>query len=253
MLRTRVIPCLLLQGNGLVKTVRFKSPTYVGDPINAVRIFNEKEVDELILLDIDASRKQRPPNFQLISEIASECFMPLAYGGGVSNIEQIGQLFRLGVEKVSLNTAAFSNPKLVREASSRYGNQSITVTIDVKKGLFGKPGAYYYGGTKKSGYTPVDAALKMEDQGAGELLVNSINRDGTFSGYDLETLAEISSSVEIPVIALGGAARIEHFSEAITQGHADAVAAGSMFVFHGKHRAVLISYPSINELEKALT
>ncbi len=253
MLRTRIIPCLLLQGSGLVKTVRFKSPTYVGDPINAVRIFNDKEVDELILLDIDASRKQRPPNFQLISEIASECFMPLAYGGGVSNIEQIGQLFRLGVEKVSLNTAAFSNPKLVREASSRYGNQSITVTIDVKKGLFGKPGAYYYGGAKKSGYTPVDAARMMEDQGAGELLVNSIDRDGTFSGYDLETLAEISSSVEIPVIALGGAARIEHFSEAITQGHADAVAAGSMFVFHGKHRAVLISYPSINELEKALT
>lgn len=251
MLRTRVIPCLLLQGSGLVKTVRFKSPTYVGDPINAVRIFNDKEVDELIFLDIEASRKQRQPNFQMISEIASECFMPLAYGGGIQNIDDISTLFHLGVEKISINTAAYVNPGLVSEAARRFGSQSIIVSIDIKKGLLGKKQAYYLGGAKKSRYSPVDAAKFMQDKGAGELLVSSIDRDGLMSGYDIDTLAEISSSVEIPVIALGGAGRVEHFVEAVTSGHADAVAAGSMFVFHGKHRAVLISYPSVVDLETA--
>ncbi|MCB1856787.1 MAG: imidazole glycerol phosphate synthase subunit HisF [Gammaproteobacteria bacterium] len=252
MLKSRVIPCLLFQGHGLVKTIRFKNPKYVGDPVNAVRIFNEKEVDELIFLDIEASPARRGPDFNVIGEIASECFMPLTYGGGIRTIDDMRQVFALGVEKICLNTAAFTNPKLIEEAVRRFGSQSVLVSLDVRKGLFGGYQTYYYSGSKKTGMDPVAAAVKLEQLGVGELIVNSIDRDGTMSGYDLGLLSSVSSAVGIPVIALGGAGSIDHFSGAVNQAGVSAVAAGSFFVFHGKHRAVLISYPPIGVLEQAL-
>lgn len=253
MLKTRIIPCLLLKGQGLVKTVKFRNPKYVGDPINAVKIFNEKEVDELVLLDIDASVEGKRPQIKLISEIASECFMPLSYGGGLRNLEDLRAIFNLGVEKVVINSYAVENPRFVQEASKRYGNQSIVVAIDVEKNSSGKHEIFTLGGKKKTKLDPVAHAKEMEKLGAGEIFLNSIDRDGTMEGYDIELIKKVTESVSIPVIACGGAGKIEDFVEAVRKGGASAVAAGSMFVFHGKHRAVLITYPSIEELEKALS
>jgi cyclase len=253
MLKTRVIPCLLLKGQGLVKTVEFRNPKYVGDPINAVKIFNEKEVDELVLLDIDASVEGKRPEIKLVSEIASECFMPLSYGGGLRNLEDLRAIFNVGVEKVVINSYAVENPRFVEEASKRYGNQSIVVAIDVKKNSSGKHEIFALGGKKKTKLDPVAHAKEMEKLGAGEIFLNSIDRDGMMEGYDIELIKKVTESVSIPVIACGGAGKIEDFVEAVKRGGASAVAAGSMFVFHGKHRAVLITYPSIEELEKALS
>lgn len=253
MLKTRVIPCLLLKGQGLVKTVKFKNPRYVGDPVNAVKIFNDKEVDELIFLDIDATVEGRKPPFKLISEIASECFMPLSYGGGVRDLEDIKTILKLGVEKVILNTYAIENPAFVREASERYGNQSIVVAIDAKRNMFGKYEVFSHAGKRKTRLNLVDHAKEMERLGAGEIFLNSIDRDGTMEGYDIEMIKKITESVSIPVVACGGAGNVDHFAEAVIKGGASAVAAGSMFVFHGKHRAVLITYPSIHELERVLS
>ena len=253
MLKTRVIPCLLLKGQGLVKTVKFRNPKYVGDPINAVKIFNDKEVDELIFLDIEATVGGRKPPFKLISEIASECFMPLAYGGGLRALGDIKTIFNLGVEKVIVNSYAIENPDFVKKASSRYGNQSIVVAVDVKRNSFGKYEIFSFGGRKKTKLTLVDHVKEMEKLGAGEIFLNSVDRDGTMEGYDLELVERVTESVTIPVIACGGAGRIEDFVGAVKKGGASAVAAGSMFVFHGKHRAVLITYPSVQELEKALS
>ncbi len=248
MLRTRVIPCLLLRGHGLVKTKRFKDSVYVGDPVNAVRIFSEKEVDELVLLDIDASREGREPNYELIAEIAGECFMPVAYGGGVHTLEQVRKLIRSGVEKVVVNSAAYASTEVIRAAADVFGSQAVVGAVDVKKPLFGgwKPMA-------KSGTVDAGVALDAHVQalvkaGAGELFINSIDRDGTMGGFDLELIRCVSGSVDVPVIACGGAGSVEHLREAVQQGGASAVAAGSLFVFHGKHRAVLINYPSAAEL-----
>lgn len=248
MLRTRVIPCLLLRGHGLVKTKRFKDAVYVGDPVNAVRIFSEKEVDELVLLDIDASREGREPNYELIAEIAGECFMPLAYGGGVHSLEQVRMLIRSGVEKVVINTAACTSTKVIRDAADVFGSQAVVGAVDVKKPLIGNWKVMARSGTVEAGVT-LDAHVQaLVKAGAGEIFVNSIDRDGSMAGFDLELIRRVSSAVEVPVIACGGAGSVEHLRQAVREGGASAVAAGSLFVFHGKHRAVLINYPNPTEL-----
>jgi imidazole glycerol-phosphate synthase subunit HisF len=243
MLDVRVIPCLLWQNSGLVKTIRFKDPTYVGDATNAIRIFNEKEVDELILLDIEASVKKQKPDISLIRTIASECFMPLCYGGGITSVQDIRDIVNTGVEKVSLNTKAVEDPQFVKQAADTFGSSTIVVTIDYKKGLLGGTVVTAMGGRKKSKYNPLEFAQLMEQMGAGEIVLNCIDRDGTMSGYDTGLIKKISDAVSIPVIAMGGAGKVEHFFELIENTHVAAVAAGSMFVFQGRHRAVLINYP----------
>jgi cyclase len=247
MVRTRVIPCLLLQGPGLVKTVRFKAPKYLGDPINVVRIFNDKEVDELVLLDIGATAEKRGPAYDRLEKIAAQCFMPLCYGGGIREIADLAKLFTLGIEKAAINAAAVSNPGLVRAAADRFGSQSILVSIDVKRGLFGGEQVVTHNGRRKTGLDPVRFAVEMEKQGAGELLLNSVDRDGTMTGYDLELIRRVSQAVSIPVIACGGAGRAEDLAAAVRNG-ASAAAAGSLFVFQMPHRAVLINYPGPEQL-----
>jgi cyclase len=248
MFNHRVIPCLLLSNGGLVKTRKFKSGVYVGDPINAIRIFNEKEVDELVLLDIRASLDNSGPNYELLKEIASECFMPLAYGGGITSIDQIRVLLRLGIEKIILNTALNRDPNFVREAVTTFGSQAIVASIDVRCKLFGRYEVITLAGTKATGLSPVDAARKAEELGVGEILLTSIDSEGSMEGYDIDVLAKVSQSVNVPVIASGGAGTLEDFRKAVRDGHASAVSAGSMFVFYGPHRAVLITYPEYHTL-----
>lgn len=248
MLQARVIPCLLLKGTGLVKTTKFKDPKYVGDPINAVNIFNEKEVDELIFLDITATLEKRRPNFKLIAEIASECFMPFAYGGGITELEDMRQLFKLGVEKVVVNSVLHQNPGLVAECARIYGSQSIIGAIDVKKNFFGKYEVYIGSGTINTKKDPVKYAQQLEELGVGEIFINAIDRDGTMEGYDSKLINMVTKAVNIPVIACGGAGKLADFQTAVTQHGASAVAAGSFFVFHGKHKAVLITYPPYSQL-----
>jgi cyclase len=252
MLRTRVIPCLLLKGQGLVKTTKFKDPKYVGDPINAIKIFNDKEVDELILLDIMATTEGRGPNFKMIEEVGSECFMPIAYGGGISSLEDIRKILQLGVEKVVLNEAAIKKPELIRQAAEQFGSQAIVVSIDVKRKMFGRYEVYGHRGTKSTGKDPVEFALEMERLGAGELFLTAIDRDGTMEGYDLDLVSLVAHSVSIPVIAAGGAKSIEDFRASTVEAGASAASAGAIFVFHGKHRAVLITYPDPNVLKAVL-
>lgn len=226
-----------------MKSEKFKKLTYVGDPINAVKIFNEKEIDEIIILDIDASRERRAPNFRRVQEIASEAFIPLAYGGGISTIEQIKELFYIGVEKVVLNHSAAHKQQLITDAAKLVGSQSVVVSIDVKKNLFGKYKVYTKNGTENVGEDPVVFAKRMEDLGAGEIFLNSIDKDGTFKGYDHVLIRQVSRVLGVPLIACGGARDLEDFCQAAVSG-ASAVAAGSMFVFQRPHKAVLISYPS---------
>jgi len=245
----RVIPCLLLRNTGLVKTVRFKDPVYVGDPRNAVKIFNEREVDELVLLDIQATPKNAPIQYELIREIVSEAFMPIGYGGHVTTVEEARRLVTSGIEKIILCTAAAQNPALVTELSRLVGSSSTVVCIDYKKNLWGRHDVQINGGRKGTGKDPVAFAREMEKLGAGELIINSIDRDGTMQGYDLDVLERITSSVGIPVIACGGAGKVDDFRQAVQSG-ASAAAAGSIFVFQGKHRAVLISYPERAELRQ---
>ena len=249
MKRVRVIPALLIQKGGLVKSVRFKDQKYVGDPINAVRIFNEKEVDEIVILDISATAEKRPPNIRQIREIASEAFMPLGYGGGITKLEEIKELISAGVEKVILNTSAFKNTGLIEEGAKYAGSQSIVVSMDVKKNLWGKYKVFVQNAAVNTGLDPADYAISMERAGAGEILLNAVDRDGTFSGYDTELIGMISGKVNIPVVAIGGAATVNDFARAVLSG-ASAVSAGSMFVFQGPHRAVLISYPGQQELKE---
>lgn len=244
----RVIPVLLLKNAGLVKTQKFKNPKYVGDPINAVKIFNEKEVDELVFLDITASIEKSKPNLKLLNDIATECFMPLCYGGGIKTIEDIKSIINCGVEKVSLNSIAVENPSFIRKAADVFGSSTIVVSIDVKKNLWGKKYIYTYSGTKATGLDPIRFTVEMQQQGAGELLINSIDNDGMMNGYDLDLIQQISKEVDIPVIACGGAGNLQHLIQAESAG-ASAMAAGSMFVFHGQHRAVLINYPSQKDLQ----
>ena len=247
-MRPRVIPCLLLKNDGLVKTVEFKNPIYLGDPINAVKIFNDKEVDELIFLDITATIEQRKPRIELISKITDECFMPLGYGGGLRNVKDIRKILSLGVEKVSINTYAVENPAFITAAADLFGRQSIIVSIDVKRNLWGKYKVFTHSGRKNTGLDPVGFAIAMEARGAGELFLNSIDQDGRMQGYDIELITRVSKAVNIPVVACGGAGSVAHLAEATQRGGASAVAAGSLFVFQGRHRAVLINYPTQKEL-----
>jgi cyclase len=252
MLRARVIPCLLLSRSGLVKTRQFSNAKYVGDPINAVKIFNDKEVDELMVLDITATEEKRPPNFSLIQEMASECFMPLAYGGALGNVEDARRMLKLGVEKVVFNTAALRDADVLREASREFGAQAVVASIDVRRKIFGRYEVVADRARKGTGFDPVVFAKQLEDLGVGEILLTSVDREGTQKGYDLDLIHRVTSSVSVPVVANGGAGSVADFGAAIVQGGASAVAAGAMFVFHGPHRAVLITYPSQAELVDGL-
>jgi len=251
-IRPRVIPVLLLKGQGLVKTVKFKDPKYLGDPINIVRIFNDKEVDELIFLDITATNEKRKPPFEILGKITSECFMPLGYGGGIRSMDDVKTLLSLGIEKVILNTIAVENSKFVTEVADYAGSQAVVVSMDIKKGFLGKYEVVTHSGKAGTRLDPVRHALEMEKRGAGELFVNSIDRDGMMQGYDLDLIRRVAEAVSMPVVACGGAGNIQHLAEAIQQGGASAAAAGSMFVFQGPLRGVLISYPSQKELKSVL-
>lgn len=246
MLRHRVIPVLLLHAGGLVKTQKFSNPVYLGDPLNAINIFNDKEVDELIFLDIDATKEGQEIDFELIEDIASECFMPFAYGGGVSSIEDIEKLFYIGVEKVILNSA-LSDKALVVEAIRRFGSQSIVASIDIKGGE-----VYSYLTQKKLNISIEEYIKKIVSLNIGEIFINSVDNDGMMSGYDIELIKKVSSISTIPIIACGGAGSIEDLKELIDNTEVSAVGAGSFFVFIGVHRAVLITYPKYEDLEQIL-
>lgn len=243
----RVIPVLLVSDGYLVKPVKFKGDKYIGDPINAVRIFNEKQVDELVICDIDASVKGTGVNYTLIEEIASEAFMPVGYGGGVSSVDEARRITGIGIEKIILNTAAHDRPDAVREISAALGASSTVVSIDAKRKLTGGWDTYVARGGRKTGLTPAQAAERAQSLGAGEVLISSIDRESTFEGYDLKLISSVAESVTVPVIALGGAGSFADFAPALDAG-ASAVAAGSMFVLNGKHRAVLITYPSPSDV-----
>lgn len=244
MLSTRLMPCLLMSNGALVKTVRFKEGAYVGDPVNAVRIFNQKEVDELILLDIHATTQDRGIDYDTLEKVVSECFMPICYGGGVRSIEDMRRLYALGIEKVSLGTAAFEISGLVQSASLEFGAQAVVVTLDFKKGLLGKSTVRTHNGTRDTKVTPLDAAREFEKQGAGEILLNNIDRDGTWSGFDLKLIEAVSNGVTVPVVVTGGAGSMQDIKAAVKDAGASAVAIGSMAVFQGKDLGVLIKFPS---------
>lgn len=244
----RIIPTLLLKGSGLVKTQQFKNPVYIGDPINAVRIFNEKEVDELVLLDITATPEKQEPKYSWIKDIVRESFMPIGYGGGIQNAEQAKRLFDIGVEKIILNSAA-TNEQLIEQLAKIYGSQSIVVCIDVRKSLLGGYSCYIESGKTKIKYAPDEFARKSTAAGAGEIIIQSIDREGTMKGFDLQLIKSVCNAVNVPVVATGGAGSIDDLKSAVIEGKASAVAAGSLFVFKGKHRAVLINYPSEQTLK----
>ncbi len=252
MLQKRVIPCLLLRKGGLYKTEQFKKPTYIGDPINAIKIFNEKEVDELMFLDIDASVENKEPNYKIIEDIASECFMPLCYGGGIKNVEQMKRIYALGAEKVSISSQAVLNPKLINEAADIFGNQSVIVTIDIKKDFWGKKKVFINNGKKNTKLSPIDFIKQVEALGAGEIVINNCDNDGMMKGYDIELLKEIKENVKVPIIALGGAGNLNHIKEAFETAKVDAVACGSMFVYQGPLKGVLISYPPYEKIQDLL-
>ncbi len=234
---------MLLRNRGLVKGINFKDYRYVGDPINAVRIFNTKEVDELIFCDIDATKEGRLPDLEHIQQIADECYMPFAVGGGIRSIDDITKILNAGAEKVAINTSCIEAPSLIKEASDTFGAQCIVASMDVKKTFLGGKKVFTHSGTKKTGVDPIEHAKHMGSLGAGELLITSIDHEGKMTGYDLELIKSISSQVSIPVIANGGAGTTDHLAQAVHNAGAQAVAAGSMFVFHGKRRAILINYP----------
>lgn len=250
MSRIRIIPVLLIQNGGLVKSIKFKNHIYVGDPINAVKIFNEKEVDEIVILDISATKEKRKPNISQISDIAGEAFMPLSYGGGITTLAEVKEILYQGAEKVILNTSALDNLDLVSQIAAQFGSQSAVVSIDVKKDWLGKYKVYRNNGKKKTALNPVDFAKLVEAAGAGEIILTSIDRDGTYMGFDIELIKQVADAVNIPVVACGGASDISDFKEAIVRGGASAIAAGSMFVFQRPYRAVLITYPKYQELVK---
>lgn len=246
MLRPRIIPFLLMHKNGLVKTTRFREPKYIGDPINTVRIFNEKHVDEIILADIDATTAGTEPNYDLISKIATECRMPLCYAGGVSNPEQFERIIGLGVEKIAIGNAAIITPQLISEAATRLGSQSIAVVLDIKKtNDDNQYEIFTHNGRHPTGLNPVDFACKVQELGAGEIIINSIDRDGTMSGYDLNIVDKMQEYLSIPMTFVGGAKDIFDLQDLIKRNRFIGAAAGSMFVYKGKYRAVLIQYPSI--------
>jgi cyclase len=252
MLRTRVIPCLQLIDESLVKTIKFGKYGYIGDPINTVRIFNELEVDELCFLDIRATKEKREPNLKILSEIANECFMPLSYGGGVKNLETAKKILSIGFEKIVINTSAYLNPNLISEIANFSGNQSVIGSIDFKKNIFGKYQVFTHDGTQKQSKDPVIWAKELEELGAGELLLTSMDYDGTWKGYDLELLNRITSVVNIPVIANGGAGNISHIKDVVKVANVSAVALGSMVVYQAEGLGVLVNFPDKDKLNTIL-
>lgn len=250
MLRPRIIPCLLFRDKGLVKTVKFNASKYIGDPINAVKIFNEKEADELIFLDIDATVNVTPPDFSMIQKLAAECRMPLCYGGGVKTVEQAKKIIGLGVEKVAISSEAIINPSLVSSIAQEIGNQSVVVVLDVKKSLFGKYEVMTHNGKKKTGFTVFECAKRFEKLGAGEIVINSIDSDGQMQGYDLTLASDVRDAISIPLTLLGGAGSLSDITELVKQCGVIGASAGSMFVYKGRYKAVLINYLNQEQKDK---
>ncbi|PKO98512.1 MAG: imidazole glycerol phosphate synthase subunit HisF [Bacteroidetes bacterium HGW-Bacteroidetes-8] len=253
MLYPRIIPILLIHKKGLVKTQQFREPKYVGDPINAVKIFNEKEVDEIIVIDIDASSNGDEPDYKLIENLAFECRMPLCYGGGIKTVEQAQRIFSLGVEKISVSSAAIKNASIIEQMTERVGSQSVVVVIDARKNPFNNNyEVYTHNGKKATGLNPVDFAVEMEKKGAGEIVINSIDQDGMMQGYDMNLINTIRNAISIPLTVMGGAGSLDHLGEVIKAYGIIGTAAGSLFVFKGKYRAVLINYPTVIEKEELI-
>lgn len=247
MRRIRVIPVLQIENRKLVKTTGFKSPTYIGDPLNALRILNDKQVDEVAVIDIGTTRNKRSPDLDFIHQLASECFMPLSYGGGVVSIEQVTEIFQIGIEKIIIGTSFYKTPELVKEIAQKFGSQSVMVSVDVRKNWLGVQNVFVNHGTINTSYAPIEYAHLAQKAGAGELLLQSIEREGSYKGYDFDLIEKVSKAVSIPVVPLGGANSLTDFLQAIHIG-ASAVAAGNMFVYKGSHHAVLINYPDQNTL-----
>jgi imidazole glycerol-phosphate synthase subunit HisF len=250
MLDPRIIPCLLVHNKGLVKTVKFKDSKYIGDPINAVKIFNEKEVDELIVIDIDATVENREPDYKMIENLANECRMPLCYGGGIKTVSQAQRILSLGVEKIAISSAVFDNPELIKEISSQVGNQSVVIIFDVKKKLFGGYEVYTHNAKNKIKSDLIELVEKVQELGAGEIIINSIDNDGMMKGYDLDLINKIKKKTSVPMTMLGGAGKLEDISQVIEKFGIIGCAAGSLFVFKGKYKAVLINYPNIKDKQK---
>ena len=250
MFRPRIIPVLLLHGQGLVKSVRFKKHSYIGDPINAVKLFNDLKADELVFLDILASREGRTISLGFVGDVGEEANMPFAVGGGIRTIVDIRAIISAGAEKVIINTMAAQNPGFIRQAADTFGSSTIVVCMDIKKKFLGEEQTWFLNGQKSTGFSPVEFAQLMEQKGVGELIVQSIDRDGMMNGYDLDLIRRISESVTIPVVALGGAGSLADMHDAYKQSYANGLAAGSMFVYHGARKGVLINYPDKNEIKK---
>lgn len=252
MLRKRIIPCLLLRNGALVKTVKFNKFDYIGDPVNTIRIFNELEVDELILLDILASRLNNEPDFELIKEVSEECFMPLTYGGGIKSVDDMRKILSIGVEKITINTSALKNPKLIEEGVKNFGSQCVVGSIDIKKNIFGKYTVYSRNILEGSIINPIETAIEMEDRGVGELLITSADRDGTWSGYDIELIKIIMDNVSIPVIVNGGAGYLSDIDELFKKTSSSAAAAGSLFIYQKKGMGVLVNFPDRIQIRNAI-
>ncbi len=252
MLKTRVIPCLLLRNESLVKTIQFNKFGYIGDPANTCRIFNELDVDELAFLDITASRENREPNYKILREIACECFMPLSYGGGIRSIQMAEKIFNVGFEKIVFNSYPSEYPNIIHELSQAFGSQSIIIAIDVKKNFFGKYEIFSLSGTINQKKKPADWAKEVQDLGAGEILLTSIDREGTWRGFDIELIRQVTDAVSIPVIAHGGAGSLQHIGEAVKTGHASAVALGSMVVYQKQGMGVLVNFPDEKHLKSVI-
>lgn len=252
MFRPRIIPVLLLRNKGLVKSIKFKNHRYIGDPINAVKIFNDLKADELFFLDILASKENRIISLEFVKNVGEEANMPFAAGGGITTLEHIKAIIAAGAEKVVINTKAACEPDFIRAASETFGSSTIVVCIDVKKKILGREQTWILGGNKPTGFEPVEFAQLIEDKGAGEIIIQSIDRDGTMQGYDIALIRKISEAVRIPVVALGGAGNIKHLNQAYREGFANGLAAGSMFVYHGARNGILINYPEKDEIFKTL-
>lgn len=252
MLKTRIIPCLLLRDNALVKTINFNKFNYIGDPINTCRIFNELEVDELTFLDISASVENREPNYKVLQEISEECFMPVSYGGGIKNLNQVEKILSIGFEKVIINTAVYEDKNLITEIANHFGSQSLIIAVDYKKNIFGKYQTFVLSGKRNIKINPVDWAAEVKDYGAGEILLTSIDKEGTWKGFDIELTRQVTDKVSIPVIANGGAGCISDIADAVHKGGASAVALGSMVVYQAKEMGVLINFPDREILSKSI-
>jgi imidazole glycerol-phosphate synthase subunit HisF len=252
MLRPRIIPCLLVHNKGLVKTTKFKDPKYVGDPINAVKIFNEKEVDELIVLDIDATVQNNEPNFEMIKNLAVECRMPFCYGGGVKTVAHARKIISLGAEKVAISASAIENPNLVSDIAKAVGRQSVVVILDIKKKILGGYEVYTHNAKKGTGKSPIELAKQFEALGAGEIVLNSIDNDGVMKGYDVTIIDKIRDATSLPITILGGVGSLHDIENAISRYGIIGVAAGSLFVFKGVYKAVLINYPNKEDKDKII-